>query len=72
MFIILKEETNNSSIVAALHPNIPTVSSKTPPIPSPHVPTPELTIAAAAVVTLADAFQYLYTKVKSNSILNRK
>ena len=72
MFIILKEETNNSSIVAALHPNIPTESSKTPPIPSTPVPTPELTIAAAAVVTLADAFQYLYTKVKSNSILNRK
>ena len=72
MPIMLKEETNNSSLVAALHTPLPQVPSKTPPLPHPHVPTPAPMIATDTVGTLAAAFPYLSTKVQLNSILNRK
>ena len=44
MYIMLEEETNNSSLVAALHPPLPPVPSKTPLIPPPTVVTPAPTI----------------------------
>ena len=72
MYIMLEEETNNSSLVAALHPPLPPVPSKTPLIPPPTVVTPAPTISAAAVGTLAATFLALPTKVQLNSILNCK
>ena len=67
---MIKEETNKSSIVAALQPPLTPVPNKTPPVTPTPVITPSLTIAAAAVGTLASAFTDLSTKVQLNSILN--
>ena len=72
MYIMLKEETKNSSLVAALQLPLPPIPGKTPPLPSPTFPTPVPTIADDTVVTLSAAFPDLSTKVKLNSILNRK
>ena len=72
MYIMLKEEMNNSSLVADLHPPLIPVPSKTPLIPPPPVVTPPPTISTAAVGTLAATFLALSTKVQLNSILNRK
>ena len=72
MSIILKEETNNSSLVAALQTPLPPVPNKNPLIPPPPVIPPVPTIVDAAVVTLSDAFLDLSTKFQLSSILNRK
>ena len=72
MPIMLEEETNNSSLVAALQPPLSQVPSKTPLLPYPHVPTPAPMIATAAAGTLAAAFPALSTRVQLNSILNHK
>ena len=72
MYIMLKEETKKSSLVAALHPPLLLVPSKTPPLPPPPVPTPVPTIATAAVGTLAAALPDVSTKVQLHSILNLK
>ena len=69
---MLKEETNKSSLVAALRPPLPSVRSKTPPLPPPSVLTPGAMIVAAAVGTLDAAFPDLSTKVQLNSIPNRR
>ena len=71
MSIMIKEENKNSSFIAALHPPLPPISSKTSPLPPPPVPTPVLMISAAAVGTIAAAFPALSTKVQLNSILKR-
>ena len=72
MSIMIKEETKNSSLLAALQPSLPPVPSKTPSLPPPHVPTPVPMIAASGVVTRATSFPDLSTKVQLNIILNRK
>ena len=62
MSIMIEEETNNSSLVAALKPPLTPVPSKTRTLPPPPVPNPVTNILAAAVVTLAAAFPDLSTK----------
>ena len=64
MSIMIEEEMNNSSIVAALQPPLPPVPNKTPPIPPLSVITPVPTIAASAVRIITDAFLDLSTKVE--------
>ena len=64
MYIMFKEETNNSSLVADLKPSLPPAPSKTPPLSPPPIPTP--------VPTLAAAFPALSIKLQLNSILNCK
>ena len=67
-----EEETNNSSLVAAIQQPLPLAPSKTPlftPLP---VPTPYPTIAAVSVEMIAAALPDLSTKVQLNGILNRK
>ena len=65
---MLKEETNNSYLVAALQPPLPPDPNKTPPISPPHIITPDPTIYDDAVGTIASAFPDLSTKVQLNSI----
>ena len=72
MSIMLEEETNKNSLVAALQIPLPPIPSKTPLPPPLPVPTPVPAIAAATVVTLVDALPDQSTKVQLNSILNRK
>ena len=72
MSIMIEEETNKSSLVAAIQTTLPPVPSKTPPIPPPPVITPAPNIADADVVTLAADFLALSTKVQLNIILNCK
>ena len=72
MYIIIKKETNNFSLVAALHPPLPPIPSKTPPLPPPPVLTPVPTIVTATGGMLAAAFLDLSTKVQLNNIFNRK
>ena len=72
MSIMLKEETNNSSLVAAIQPPLTPVPSKTPPRLPPPVPTPVPTIAAAYAVTIASALLALSTRVQLDSTVNRK
>ena len=72
MSIMIEEETKNSYLVEALQLPLPPVPSKTPLLPPPPVPTLVPTISDAAEGTLAAAFLSLSTKVKLNSILNRK
>ena len=72
MSIMLKEETNKSSLVAALHQPLLLVPSKTPPLPPPPVPTPVPKIATTAAGTLAAALPAISTKVQLHSILNLK
>ena len=70
--IMLKEETNNYSILAALHSPLTPVLSKTPPLLPPPFPTPAPTIAADVVGMLYAAFPDLSIKFQLNIILNRK
>ena len=72
MSIMLKEETKNSSLVAAIQPPLPPIHSETTPLPPPPVTTPVPKIAADTLGTLAAAYPDLSTKVQLNSILNRK
>ena len=72
MYIMLEEETNNSSLVNALQLHLPPVPNITPPIPPPPVITPDPTIDAADVGTLAASVLALSTEVQLNIILNRK
>ena len=72
MSIMLKEETNNSSIVAALQPPRPPVPSKTPSLPPLPVPTLVPTISTSVVRALAASFPALSTRFQLNSILNHK
>ena len=69
---MIKEETNNSSLVAALQPPLAPFTSKTTLLTPPPVPTPTHTISAAAEGTLAASFLVLSTKVQLNIILNPK
>ena len=67
-----QEETNKSSLVAALQAPLLLVPSKTTPLPSPPVSTPVPTIAPDYVWTIAAAFPDISTKVQLRSILNFK
>ena len=69
---MIKEETNNTSLIAALHPPLPPVPSKNPLILSLSIINPAINIAAADLGTLAAIFLSLSTKVQLNSILNCK
>ena len=62
MSTMLEEETNNFSLVAALHITLPPIPSKNSLLPPAPVPTPVPTIAASTVGTLAAAFPDLSTK----------
>ena len=70
MSIMLKEEINNSSLIAALQPTHTPVPSKTLLLLHLLVINPAAMIAAASVVTLAVAFPDLSTKFQLNSILS--
>ena len=72
MSIMLKEETNKSSLVAALQPLLLLIPSKIPPLPPLPVPIPVPMIATAAVGTLDAALPAISTKVQLHSILNLK
>ena len=69
---MIKEKTNNSSLVAALCPPLPLVPSKTPPLPPLPIPSTGPTIANAVVGMLDAVFLSVSTKVKLNSILDCK
>ena len=57
MYIMLKEETKNSYLVAALQPPLPPVPIKNPQLPPPPIHTPAPTIDNAAVGTLATPYR---------------
>ena len=71
MSIMIEEEMNNSSLIAALKPSLTPDPSKNPPLLPLPVPTPVPNIAAAAMGMLSDALLDLSTKFQLNSILNR-
>ena len=72
MSIMIKDKTNNSSLVEDLQTTLPQIPSKTPPLPPPLVPTPVPMIAATNLGTLAANFLAISMKVQLNIILNRK
>ena len=73
MSIMLEEEINNYSLVAALQTTLPPVPNQTAPQVPPFItPSPTISTAATNVRKIAAAFPDLSTKVQLNSILNRK